>query len=426
MKNRIGRVLSILCILVIMFFVVGCDLAIKDTIHVDSENALEFSIDVPAPLVSRGINDLLSPSYSVWVKVLNSNGEHVPATNTTDGITELTYASSKWSGTVNLAAAASGSLTFYIWAQVDVPVSGEITGEHKYVGNGLWTYGSVSTSLSISTSAVSTSYKIGSTGPAGGIVFYDKGEITDGWRYLEAAPSDFTYSWSGIPLAPGYSVDVSGNVILNAGSVVQFYNYQWYWGPPDKDTINSSSSEFGTLKSIAQGVANKTILTADAVSGSTPRFNESVIRDRKKDNVRRDLAKTVSGGKVYIDSDENGELDATPISTFSAASIGGVTDWYVPTKDELSWMYSNLKANGLGGFSNDYYWSSSESYAADNPDPTAIKGPYPKSAYKEDNVTLKYTFTAEDLHAWVQNFSTGAQSQVWRNELARVRPVRRF
>jgi len=30
-------------------------------------------------------------------------------------------------------------------------------------------------------------YKIGDTGPAGGIIFYDKGNDTNGWRYLEAA-----------------------------------------------------------------------------------------------------------------------------------------------------------------------------------------------------------------------------------------------
>jgi len=33
-------------------------------------------------------------------------------------------------------------------------------------------------------------YKIGDTGPAGGIIFYDKGNNSGGWRYLEAAPSD--------------------------------------------------------------------------------------------------------------------------------------------------------------------------------------------------------------------------------------------
>lgn len=33
-------------------------------------------------------------------------------------------------------------------------------------------------------------YRIGDTGPAGGIVFYDKGNNLGGWRYLEAAPAD--------------------------------------------------------------------------------------------------------------------------------------------------------------------------------------------------------------------------------------------
>jgi TolB-like protein len=33
-------------------------------------------------------------------------------------------------------------------------------------------------------------YVIGETGPAGGLVFHDKGRVIDGWRYLEAAPAE--------------------------------------------------------------------------------------------------------------------------------------------------------------------------------------------------------------------------------------------
>jgi len=33
-------------------------------------------------------------------------------------------------------------------------------------------------------------YKIGDTGPAGGLIFYDKGNNQGGWRYMEAAPAN--------------------------------------------------------------------------------------------------------------------------------------------------------------------------------------------------------------------------------------------
>lgn len=38
-------------------------------------------------------------------------------------------------------------------------------------------------------------YKIGSKGPAGGWIFYDKGKYTNGWQYLEAAPASTEWNY---------------------------------------------------------------------------------------------------------------------------------------------------------------------------------------------------------------------------------------
>jgi hypothetical protein len=94
------------------------------------------------------------------------------------------------------------------------------------------------------------SYKVGDAGPAGGIIFYDKGDNTDGWQYLEAAPADFEFEAN--------------------------------W------------------------------------------------------NSANDVCKILN--------------------------INGFTDWRLPTRDELSFMYLNLKQKGLGGFGNDTYWSSTEQH----------------------------------------------------------------
>ncbi|MBU4502160.1 MAG: DUF1566 domain-containing protein [Nanoarchaeota archaeon] len=48
-----------------------------------------------------------------------------------------------------------------------------------------------------------------------------------------------------------------------------------------------------------------------------------------------------------------------------ALNYGGYTDWFLPSKDELNLMFKNLKVNGIGGFADDDYWSSSVEDAGD-------------------------------------------------------------
>ena len=79
-----------------------------------------------------------------------------------------------------------------------------------------------------------------------------------------------------------------------------------------------------------------------------------------------------------------------------ALVYGGYSNWHLPSKDELNLMYENLKVFGVGGFTGDFYWSSSE-------------------------------YTA--WSAWYQYFLNGAQfryNQKWDTNRLRVRAVRAF
>jgi len=74
-------------------------------------------------------------------------------------------------------------------------------------------------------------------------------------------------------------------------------------------------------------------------------------------------------------------------------TLGGYSDWFLPSKDELNEMYVNLHAKGLGGFTTNYYWSSTE-----------------------------YDYSS----AWIQDFGSGFQFGASKNNSNYVRPVRDF
>ena len=71
--------------------------------------------------------------------------------------------------------------------------------------------------------------------------------------------------------------------------------------------------------------------------------------------------------------------------------LGGYSDWYLPSKDELNKLYLNRVA--VGGFASAYYWSSTESSSG---------------------------------NAWLQYFVNGAQYNPNKNATYRVRAIRAF
>ena len=103
-------------------------------------------------------------------------------------------------------------------------------------------------------------------------------------------------------------------------------------------------------------------------------------------------------GLIAATEDHNGELswyDAMSYCDGYTVTVGSNTydDWYLPNKDELNLMYQQETA--IGGFTDDYYWSSSEDI---------------------DNVS----------GAWVQYFANGNQYYNDKTSPTYVRAVRAF
>ena len=126
-----------------------------------------------------------------------------------------------------------------------------------------------------------SAYDYGNTGPAGGIVFYDKGNNTDGWQYLEIALDDIEN-----PVQWGvYAVEISG-----------------------------------TQTGIGTGNTNTQIII----------------------NRLETLGETNRAAQLCDDF-----------------VFGELSDWFLPSKDELYLVYQNLPANSLTQLSG-WYWTSSQ------------------------------------------------------------------
>lgn len=161
--------------------------------------------------------------------------------------------------------------------------------------------------------------EVGDIGLAGGYVFYDKGSYFDGWRYLEAAPSDLCVV-NGVPTVDstmtGYS-DGTFNFI--------FGSY--------RETRGGNTVRLDTKQGIGEGRRNTELLVGS-------------------------MGSAAEGSPFYSYTSEY----AARLCDELEYEVEGVLfdDWFLPSRDELNLMYKNLYEQDLASFARKGYWSSSE------------------------------------------------------------------
>jgi len=222
---------------------------------------------------------------------------------------------------------------------------------------------------------------VGDIGPAGGYIFYDcdadnntgnaDGLISTevGWRYLEAAPADLKVV-DGVP-----TVDKTVNGYSDASD---YYSFGYYRkSDSGSDLFVNGTTTYKAADCTGTGIGTgktNTRLLVDAMGNEAYRYSYT-----SSDNS----LKTADYAARLCD-----------ILTYTANGVS-YDDWFLPSRDELNLMYENLEREGLGGFANNYYWSSSEYYSDTN-------------------------------DAWRQGSGNGYQYYDYRNDGNGVRPVRAF
>jgi len=179
-----------------------------------------------------------------------------------------------------------------------------------------------------------TPYVLGDIGPAGGYIFYDKGSYYKADFTIVKAAGNGT-----VPITPTYS------------------DWRYLEAAPYDQSAVTEWGCYGYSISGADGTAVGT------------------------------------GEQNTIDIEDECTTFVTAADVCAILSLGGYSDWFLPSKDELNLMYTNLEVFGVGGFADIYYWSSSE-YNAN--------------------------------YAWIQNFINGDQFNYYKDFTFWVRAVRAF
>lgn len=349
-KLAYNKILVLFCIILVSVLMTGCDgdlpivnifSADPSTINQGESSTLTWSVSdadtvtiTPGGTVASSGSTPVSPVVTTTYTLIATNSAGSTTASVTITVT-VSSAAVTYNGNGNTAGTVPVDPSSPYQSGATVTVLGN-TGDLTRINDGGTSYrftgwntkadgsgadqaeGSTFTmgASNVTLYAQWTPYALRDTGPAGGYIFYDKNSYSDGWRYLEAAPSD-----------------------------------------------QSTSAKWGCYGTFIFG--------ADGTAVGT-------------------------GEQNTIDIEAGCTTAGTAADICANLSLGGYSDWFLPSKDELNLMYTNLKLFGVGGFADTWllvYWSSSGGRAN---------------------------------NAWFQNFNNGHQGGNYKYWTARVRAVRAF
>ena len=165
---------------------------------------------------------------------------------------------------------------------------------------------------------------IGDTGPAGGYIFY-KADSVQTSTYVDSNGNTVEYQWQYLEAAPANAF--TSTVVFG------------YYRPSGTNTTVLSNLD--------------TSITKD--DHSTYNGNAAVGQGR----LNTSLLVNAMGSAVYSSSSGTATTATYAAKLCDDYTYGGYSDWFLPSIEELRYMYENLYSKSIGTWSG-VYWSSTE------------------------------------------------------------------